>query len=666
MAALRVYILLLGTVFVAAPVVRAQVVPDSTSRPAPSPDTTQLDSTTRPSPAPMTGSLPELTVQASRARRLTATATTVLDSAALARSGGTVADLLASRTNLFVKQRGASGLATASMRGVGSSQTLVLVDGQRVADPQTGQTDLSLLPSLLIESARILHGSQAGRYGSGALGGVVRLQTRRPSAPLHVETTAGTGAYGWKTAGGIVSGTGDRWGGLLAVEGTRSTGDFSYTNEALVPTQTQRRTNAHRRQSTVFGRLTREGSTSQSTATLWGNRATRGLPGTANATTSDATQHDAQWRLSLDHRRSLSWGDLRLTARGQQSTLRFRNPAPDPRFAQADTSQTHRMTVEGHATLTPAPDLLVTTGTTVGYDQAALRDGVHRWRMGAYVDATWSLGDFTVHPALRLDLDRPARVGRPVTALSPQLGAAWRPGPEWLRLRGQVGRAFRTPTFNERFYEPGGNPSLRAEHGWNAEAGVELHLGTDDRSLRTELTAFTTRLNNQIVWQPSFVGPGLQVWRPNNQSEVWTRGVEWTATGRWRLASHASLNGRLSFAHVAATDQSVAEARAYGKQLPYTPRQRLKSRLGLSWRWLRLDVTGRMVGTRYVTADESQSLPPYHVVDTQLQAQHSVGPVALTAQIGVQNLLNTDYSVVRLYPMPPRHARIRLTLSFSP
>jgi vitamin B12 transporter len=611
--------------------------------------------------------LPELRVveRAASSRLSTPTAVTTVDlRSPTAHSGQSVADLLAARTNLFVKQYGAGGLATASMRGLGSSQTLVLVDGQRVADPQTGQADLSLLPSLLVESAQVRHGSQGARYGSGTLGGVVQLQTRRPSAPLRVETTAGMGAYGWQTAGGVVSGEEDRWSGILAAEGTRSDGNFPYQNTSLVPAQTRRRTNAGRRHATVFARGTHQGPVAQSSATVWWTEVDRDLPGTANASTSDATQHDTQWRLSGRYRRPLPTGRLQLAVRGQRASRRFLNPDPDPRFTQADTTRTYRATAEATAHASPGPQLLLTAGLTGGYDRAAVQDGVHRWRMGAFADATWSLGALTLHPALRLDADRPSGAGRNLTVLSPQMGAVWQPGPSWLRLKGQVGRAFRAPTFNERFYEPGGNPSLRAESGWSGEAGVAIQIGTRERSLGAEGTVFATRLHDQIVWQPSYVGPGLQVWRPSNVAQVLTRGVEWTSTGQWRFGPQMVLDGRLAFTHVAATDRSMPQARPYGKQLPYTPRQRLKVRAGWSWHSVRLDLSTRLVGSRYVTADETQALSPYQVVDVGLQFRRTVGPASVTAHLDVKNLFDEDYSVVRLYPMPPRHLRARLTIAF--
>ena len=618
---------------------------------------------------PMRVQLPGVTVEAAPlpvSSSAPTAVTTLRPTSTTAQQGRTAADLLAARTSLFVKQRGPGGLATASARGLGGSQTLVLVDGHRVADPQTGQTDLSLLPSLLIESVRVLRGSHAGRYGSGTLGGVVRLRTLQPSVPLRVEVTSGTGAFGWRTTGGVVSSAGDRWRGLVAAEGTWSDGDFSYRNESLIPPKSQRRQNAQRRHTTIFGTLTREGDHSTSSLTLWGNNVRRGLPGTANASTSDAWQHDRQWRLSADHRRSLPNGQLRLAARGQTSFLRFRNPDPDPRFAQDDTSRTQRATVRASTSLALNPSLVVSSGATVGYDRAALRDGVQRWRAGTYVDATWTIGALTLHPAVRLDLDRPSGPGRSTTALSPQLGAVWEPGPPWLRLKGQVGRAFRAPTFNERFFVPGGEPSLWAESGWSAEAGAQVQVGGQGRLLQSEVTVFATRLRHQIVWQPSFVGPGLQVWRPSNVGRVRTQGVEWTAMGRWRLDTETVLDGRMAFTHVAATDRSTPQARAFGRQLPYRPRQRLKARAGLTWQGVQLAVSSRLVGRRYVTADESQSLDPFQVTNARMQVQQTFGPATVTAALRLRNLFDTEYSVVRLYPMPPRHVRARLTIALHP
>ena len=612
----------------------------------------------------MQGALPELRVIRPRLSLSTPTAVTTVEVPSVAASGGQpISDVLASKTSAFVKQYGAGGLATASLRGLGPSQTLVLVDGHRLADPQTGQADLSLVPSLLLESARLLHGSHGARYGSGSLGGVVQLQTIDPAAPLRVEFMGGVGDYGWRSGSGIVSTAGEKWSGLVAAEVSGSSGRFPYENTTLVPARTERRKNAHRAHETVYGKVTRERSSSKSTASLWWNHTKRGLPGTATSSPSNAEQTDTQWRLGLRHRHAVTSGHVELALRGQRSTLQFRNPGSSPALSQSDTSVTHRVSTKASTQLMPSSDLLVAGGITAGFDRAHVRGGVTQWRFGAFVDAAWSLGPMTLQPAVRLDGNRPSHDARAVTALTPSLGLAWTPGPDWIRLKGKIGRAYRVPTLNERFYKPGGNPDLRAETGWSAETGVAARTQSSSFALSTEATLFHTQLSDQIVWHPSYVGPGLQVWRPSNLAKVRTRGLEWRGQGRWRVAERLRLDGRLTYSHVIATDQSIPHARSYGHQLPYTPRDQLKAHVGLTWGPARLDLSTRLVGPRYVTADETQALAPYRISNVGLQLEHSVGPTTVTAHLEIRNALDESYSIVRLYPMPPRHVRARLTMS---
>ena len=79
-----------------------------------------------------------------------------------------------------------------------------------------------------------------------------------------------------------------------------------------------------------------------------------------------------------------------------------------------------------------------------------------------------------------------------------------------------------------------------------------------------------------------------------------------------------------------------------------------------------LDVTGRLVSERFVTSDETQALAPYQVLDVRLAATHALGPVAVTLDLTVENALDADYQVIRFYPMPPRHARLRLRFDMQP
>ena len=77
---------------------------------------------------------------------------------------------------------GATGLATADLRGLGSVRTLVLVNGRRLmpGDPRFPVADLNSVPTSLVQRVEVLTGGAAAVYGSDAVAGVVNfiLDTR--------------------------------------------------------------------------------------------------------------------------------------------------------------------------------------------------------------------------------------------------------------------------------------------------------------------------------------------------------------------------------------------------------------------------------------------------------------------------------------------------------
>lgn len=68
------------------------------------------------------------------------------------------------------------GYATANLRGLGSSRTLVLVDGKRfVPTTSSGIVDLNNIPPALIERVEVITGGASAVYGSDAISGVVNF-----------------------------------------------------------------------------------------------------------------------------------------------------------------------------------------------------------------------------------------------------------------------------------------------------------------------------------------------------------------------------------------------------------------------------------------------------------------------------------------------------------
>ena len=86
---------------------------------------------------------------------------------------------------------GGPGANTISLRGLGESRTLVLINGRRVAPAGTqgsvGTTDLNVLPTAMIERVEILRDGASSIYGSDAVSGVVNVITREEVEGLAIE-----------------------------------------------------------------------------------------------------------------------------------------------------------------------------------------------------------------------------------------------------------------------------------------------------------------------------------------------------------------------------------------------------------------------------------------------------------------------------------------------
>ena len=92
---------------------------------------------------------------------------------------------------------GRGGLPGIYIRGTKSAQSLVLVDGERLGNSTSGDSNLQHLNIEQIERVEVLRGSRSVIYGSDAIGGVIQIFTRRgadqaPQLRLH----SAVGSYG--------------------------------------------------------------------------------------------------------------------------------------------------------------------------------------------------------------------------------------------------------------------------------------------------------------------------------------------------------------------------------------------------------------------------------------------------------------------------------------
>ncbi|MCU1751072.1 TonB-dependent receptor domain-containing protein [Pseudomonas sp. 6D_7.1_Bac1] len=128
--------------------------------------------------------LPDVLISANRqveARNDSSAANTVFTREDIDRlQPSSVTDLLRRVPGVQVSQSGGRGsLPGIYIRGTNSAQSLVLVDGQRIGNSTSGDSNLQHLNIQQIERVEVLRGSRSVIYGSDAIGGVIQIFTRR-------------------------------------------------------------------------------------------------------------------------------------------------------------------------------------------------------------------------------------------------------------------------------------------------------------------------------------------------------------------------------------------------------------------------------------------------------------------------------------------------------
>lgn len=102
-----------------------------------------------------------------------------------------LAEVLERRAGIELRVTGGAGQPqTLFIRGAGSAQTLVLVDGLRVGSATVGTTSIEHIPLEMIERVEVVKGPLSSLYGPEAMGGVVQIFTRGKTVPHFFVSTA--------------------------------------------------------------------------------------------------------------------------------------------------------------------------------------------------------------------------------------------------------------------------------------------------------------------------------------------------------------------------------------------------------------------------------------------------------------------------------------------
>lgn len=131
----------------------------------------------------------------------------VITSNDIEKSGAkTVGDLLSDIPGVEIKNDGGQGIDRVKIRGEDAFRTLVMIDGQKVAEHKSMSGAPILIDPSMIERIEVIKGPASVLYGSDAIGGAINIITKKGGTrPVQGEISAGmdTSASGKHVSAGI-------------------------------------------------------------------------------------------------------------------------------------------------------------------------------------------------------------------------------------------------------------------------------------------------------------------------------------------------------------------------------------------------------------------------------------------------------------------------------
>ncbi|HEX4883690.1 MAG TPA: TonB-dependent receptor [Casimicrobiaceae bacterium] len=573
-------------------------------------------------PAPPPAQLAPVVVTAARLPqpldRLTADVT-VIDAEEIARSGAQgLAELLQRQPGVEITQNGGpGGTSGVFLRGANRGQTVLLVDGMRVASATVGAPSFEAVPLDQIERIEILRGPASSLYGADAIGGVVQVFTKKASGP-SLELGAGYGTHATRalSAGGSVVLGALRLG--VQAGGRRSDGFDATTDRASAFARNPDR-DGYETESVSAHAALELARGHELSASVLRNRLDAQFDGGPGFDDRTLTTLDV-WQAGSRNRITDAWTS-RLTVGETRDDSVSRTALGDFGFLtrQRQLQWQH--------------DVAIPMGTlSLAYErreESVDEDAgfaVTTRRTNAVV-GVWQLRheDHALQANLRRD-DSSQYGGRTTGALA----WGWRFAPEW-RLTAGYGTAFKAPSFNDLYYPGFSNPELVPERSRNVDASLRWARTQGDWRLAAGVTAWHNEVRDLIVFQCDAAFNCL----PRNVSSATLAGATLTADAAWQRTTV-----KLSL------DVQDPQDDATGHQLPRRARRHGVLAVGHAIGSVRLGAELVAASRRYDDAENVRAMGGYGIVN--LTAEWSAGKgVSVLAR--VDNVGGKDYELAAGY-----------------
>ena len=548
---------------------------------------------------------------------------TTITAKEIAESGAnTLIDVLSDVAGIELRSRGAQDVQSdIYIRGGGFDQVLLLIDGIKVDNPQTGHHTLNaILPIEMIERVEILKGAAGRVYGQNAFSGAINIVTKTPSTE-DLKVTLSGGSFDYQKAA------------LFATDQRESSSHTLYAE--TISSDGYRYNTDYYNQNYLWKSSWKTDQEPIELLASFNNRRFGANGFYASPTFTDQFEATQSSLLGLTTSINGNWHikPKLYWKRGQDEFILFKN---DPSIYR-NMHITNKLGAEVNATKKHA---LGTTGIGFELAHVSIRSnnlGEHaRTLAHGYLEHRFVSNRWDVTPGFSVshytDQD---------TFFYPGIDIGFQINGD-SRLFFNSGYTYRIPTYTDLYYNDPttvGNESLIPEKALSTELGFRHR----QNNWKLSISLFQRDAKNYIDY---VVLAGEERWQATNIDQILSQGGELDVV--LNRNSH-----KFSVGYAYLKDDVDGVSSALSRYAINSRKHHLSTRWTLRWNSL---ITSS-ISYRYAEQDSGYH---YNVVDANMAVVKGRVKLSLSAH----NILNADYTEQNLVPMPKGHALLSLQYQF--